>query len=619
MAGIGTGLAGAIGGAGNASQQQQQFQAGIDERQRDRESRLFETMLSSKYPDIAAAAVQGLMNPSKRQGKSVFTNTPLHNPWVDKITELMNRPDHQGVSQTPSGSPAGGTGMPATGIGGEVKALPPAPGAAPVQQTVKPAGGAPLSAAMPSSAVDSPQGVAAGGPPPLTWQGPVGGPPRGAGLMNPWEKAQLEVRGHAYGSAAEMMGRMEAAGLAAPGSMDAMIARFGANGERTPATQGTPPPPAPIDYTDPQTRIRASAAGINIPKPEFQNVTGGAGVPFEKLNPSQQAAIQKNYPNAGAGDVFEMRHDAMGMVPDQWYPIARPGMAQNQDFESAISTAVAPIGRKDIDAELTRRGTAARSQVQAAVQRGDFTEANRIVNQLQSSADSLRAGMISGATRLQVNVGTEAAKENIAPGEPEYWADQTIKDTQNLRSLNNQPMLKAAVMKELASRGVDLNNLDQASRTMAITSKDIQRILPSIESQAKDLDKMGLMGPMGGRWRELVAGKVGAGELAGGNAQNAKKIGRFMADTELLKTALMKAHTGARGSAALLDEFNNVLGAGWRDTPTFMGSLQGVKDWIDTYAQRLPTNTGGGPPSPGGSSSVIDYVRDANGKLVPKP
>ena len=172
--------------------------------------------------------------------------------------------------------------MPATGIGGEVQALPPAPGSAPVQQTVKPAGGAPQSAAMPSSAVDSPQGVAAGGPPPLTWQGPVGGPPRGAGLMNPWEQAQLGVQ--TAGATAEATERGKIRG--------ALGAIQGSNG--TGAMQ-------------PADRALLTQLGILHPLPP-PTYTGS--VRFEDLPPEEQARI----PDGKPGQFYRQEFDRISQT-----------------------------------------------------------------------------------------------------------------------------------------------------------------------------------------------------------------------------------------------------------------------------------------------------------------
>lgn len=241
MSAFGVGMAS---GAGSALERQQTLQADMDERQRDRESRLFNTMLQSNDPVIAAAAVSGLMNPSKRTGKSAWMGTPLHNPWVDKIHERMNEM-----------VPGGSTGVPASTsptLGGTVE---PPPG--PIQQTA-PTTGAPASAAMAPTAVT---GATAGPPPKVGWQpasaaivapggasaapgvsgagagttaptlgGTTEPPPalqaRGPGLLNPWSKAELDVATAGKTAEVQEAGKIRGALSAVPkGGFDTETAR----------------------------------------------------------------------------------------------------------------------------------------------------------------------------------------------------------------------------------------------------------------------------------------------------------------------------------------------------------------------------------------------------------
>ena len=192
------------------------------------------------------------------------------------------------------------------------------------------------------------------------------------------------------------------------------------------------------------------------------------------------------------------------------------------------------------------------------------------------------------------------AGEGPAADTVQYFADQLVRDPQNLKMVSGDKGLMSAVRNELASRGVDITNLDSASRTMAIAAKDVQKVIPSIEAEARQLDQMGLMGAAGSRWRDFLANKVGASQLAGGNKAGGELLGKFRADVGLLKTSLMKAHVGSRGGQNLLEEFNGILNADRTDLPGFLGALNGVKGWMDIYANRLPATgaapTGGAAP-----------------------
>ncbi len=569
-------FAGFAGGFNTAMTQDRHLQAQLDEARATRENAALQHLSTSDDPEIASMALTGLLNQSRKPSKGLrgFFNETEGNPMLPTIRELMakgKQVPNQGAP-TPNAPPTTADfGGPPDASGSSIHAIPPNLAASPEDQ--------PQSAALPAGAATEagakPLSPSAGGPP-----GPVQfheGPSVGTHT----------VPRPAFLSPGERAGAIEAAQLGA--KYKAELAAY-VDAQRIPgAAQALFP-----------ATVRTS--GVHYGPPDDyggQTVTDFAGnvvgyVPGGKTaRPTAQAAALEqdlaNYKTAHAG-VSDA--DALTAVRT-----AREGVTENK----------AALGA----AQLTNATTA--RAVPVPVTKADGSTEIQFVNPPYAprsgvaAAPPPTAGVGTAATPAAQGAGTKGPSAppkrggiqtkpaTVTPETTIYFADQLIRDPMNLKLIAGDKIQMTAVRKELASRGIDLNNLDAASRTMANTAKDIQKVLPSIETQAKELDRLGLMGPMGGRWRELIAGKIGSGEVAGGNAENAAKIGRFITDTELLKTALMKAHTGARGSSQLLEEFNNTLGAGWRDLPTFLGGLKGVGDWIDVYANRIPdTQKGGG-------------------------
>jgi hypothetical protein len=196
----------------------------------------------------------------------------------------------------------------------------------------------------------------------------------------------------------------------------------------------------------------------------------------------------------------------------------------------------------------------------------------------------------TSAQRVKLAAGSGADGETVA-----YWVRQIKNDPTQWNMLANNKPLQQAVQKGLAGSGTDLNKLTSQSRAMAETAKEILPHLTTIEQEAAELDKLGLMGPIAGRWREFAAKKIGAGVLAGGNGTNAQKIGKFQTDVGLMMTAVARAHGGARGggSPAMLEHMKDIMDAHGKDLPTFLGNLQATREWMQGYADMVP----GQPPA----------------------
>lgn len=240
------------------------------------------------------------------------------------------------------------------------------------------------------------------------------------------------------------------------------------------------------------------------------------------------------------------------------------------------------------------------AQIDAILPKGDAslndlrTSTLARVTQALTVAEADKAIEDAATERRQMRVAAASQPKAADADTVDYWVKQIQNDPTQWNMLNSNKPLQQAVQAGLAKAGTDLNKLTSQSRVMSETAKEILPHIGNVEAEAAQLDKLGLIGPIGGRWRDFVAGRIGAGELAGGNAENAKLIGKFKTDVGLLMTAVARAHGGARGggSPAMLEHMKELMDAAGKDLPTFQGNLAGVRDWMQGYADMTAT---GGP------------------------
>ena len=86
----------------------------------------------------------------------------------------------------------------------------------------------------------------------------------------------------------------------------------------------------------------------------------------------------------------------------------------------------------------------------------------------------------------------------------------------------------------------------------------------SIVQLVDKLDNEGKLGPLAGRWNEFMAGKWGSGD---------PEYAALRAKMGLSTTLLMQAHVGSRGSAQMLEHFEDLANAGKMDGPTLKSSI----------------------------------------------
>src|SRR5262245_37393649 len=187
--------------------------------------------------------------------------------------------------------------------------------------------------------------------------------------------------------------------------------------------------------------------------------------------------------------------------------------------------------------------------------------------------------------RLDPRVNIQVAGPKPEKTTVDYWTEAIQHDPSMWNMLANNKPLQQAVQASLATKGVSLNKITAQTRGQMETAKEILPHISTIRREAQELDQLGLMGPIGSRWRDLVLGKVGASELVGGGA-NGRKAAKFMTDVGLLMTAVARAHGGARGggSPMMLEHMQHIMGAHGKDLQMFLGNLDSAREWMQGYA-----------------------------------
>lgn len=122
---------------------------------------------------------------------------------------------------------------------------------------------------------------------------------------------------------------------------------------------------------------------------------------------------------------------------------------------------------------------------------------------------------------------------------------------------------------------------------------------PGILQVIDTLEKKGKLGPLASRWNEFLDGRYGKGD------QDFESLRTLMG---LAQTGLMQVHVGARGSAALLEHFKDLVDSGKMDAGTLKAGVQTELGYIKGKAMLPNGGTGGGsgniPPAPRGMINV---------------
>jgi hypothetical protein len=116
---------------------------------------------------------------------------------------------------------------------------------------------------------------------------------------------------------------------------------------------------------------------------------------------------------------------------------------------------------------------------------------------------------------------------------------------------------------------------------------------PGIIQLIDKLDKNGDLGVVASRWNEFLAGKVGAGNPL---------IEDLRTKMGLAETGLMQVHVGARGSAALMEHFHQLVNSGNMNPETMKSGIVTEFNYIKSKAmlpkaQPAPSTPAGNTPA----------------------
>lgn len=134
------------------------------------------------------------------------------------------------------------------------------------------------------------------------------------------------------------------------------------------------------------------------------------------------------------------------------------------------------------------------------------------------------------------------------------------------------------------------------------------KVLANIDANEKQY------GPLGSRWDEFTAGKIGL-----------KNEGytQYKTQVTLLQTALLNMHLGSKGGQQMFEHFKDLLDQAKQDPDNMRTALAAIKD----YAQQVKTagtvgsGENGALPSapPGAPKQKVKWIKDVRGNPIPAP
>lgn len=130
----------------------------------------------------------------------------------------------------------------------------------------------------------------------------------------------------------------------------------------------------------------------------------------------------------------------------------------------------------------------------------------------------------------------------------------------------------------------------------------------SITQLVDKLDKSGQLGVVASRWNDFMAGKVGAGD---------PDVAALRAKMGLSTTLLMQAHVGNRGSAQMLEHFEDLANQKKLDAPTLKAAFGSEISYVRDRAMdpNPPNYTQGSFKQAAPPSGATGKARGSDGKM----
>ena len=152
----------------------------------------------------------------------------------------------------------------------------------------------------------------------------------------------------------------------------------------------------------------------------------------------------------------------------------------------------------------------------------------------------------------------------------------------------------------------NLANPTVQDRNTMVIARSLLPHVNDIISQAEQLNKLGLFGSLGGRWREFATGEAGVDDFSGPGGRpltDAEKqlLGEFQGNIGFFQSRTGMAHAVRGGTVGLLEHMKPLLAPSTKDINVFLGNIKNAKSYLEGYA--VPN--GGVTPS-GGAGATPD-------------
>lgn len=147
-----------------------------------------------------------------------------------------------------------------------------------------------------------------------------------------------------------------------------------------------------------------------------------------------------------------------------------------------------------------------------------------------------------------------------------------------------------------------------ATRQRMNMADKVKSHIPETVDLLEEADKKGLLGPLMGRWNDLVTNRLGSS----GNPDTDELTGQLAFNLSGLRTGFANVHGGARGggSIQMAQMWKDIFDAKQMSKERLLGALKAEQKWLETYG----TPTAGGANGGGGLPSVGDTFQ--GGKVL---
>jgi hypothetical protein len=162
---------------------------------------------------------------------------------------------------------------------------------------------------------------------------------------------------------------------------------------------------------------------------------------------------------------------------------------------------------------------------------------------------------------------------------------------------------RTAIAHGAAQMGLNINRIsNRALEAGQLSAANLEHV-DQLERWLDTKEFKDKLGPVIGRWNEIMTNKIGAGD---------PQFNMLRAYSKMINSAVALIHMGQRGAGSTqgLEYFNQIAGAGRMDLETFKAGVKTLKDWMKTYRSMISADS----PllSMGRNKSHINYDAASN-------